>query len=257
MDVIGDKCMCALLGLPLGNTWKRKHYSHAPCLEMLSVSQVNIHRLLISCHTSAAVLTADFDLAMSPCEVTEHNNPSSSPGLRGGTEDGLGLWCTRPYASCTRPLLLLKHRKIYQGKPMWHYIQSNELNNKAYWQGRLDVDLYHHHDSMSSNSHMLSKARRVTLNTSVSVSLTSAFYLVCQFSLKVNLSNDLKDSMSTTLMWWNLLDQKVVQENHPRGAWWTFPCEIFPNSFFFIASLCHWHHKIPQGSQSVVICDSF
>ncbi len=71
---------------------------------------------------------------------------------------------------------------------------------------------------MSSNSHMLSKARRVTLNTSVSVSLTSAFYLVCQFSLKVNLSNDLKDSRSTTLMCRNLLDQKVVQENNPSGA---------------------------------------
>lgn len=91
MDVIGDKCMCALLGLPLGNTWKRNRYSHAPCLEMLSVSQVNIYRLLISCHVSVAALTADFVLAMSPCEVTEHNKSSSSPGLRGGTEDGLGL----------------------------------------------------------------------------------------------------------------------------------------------------------------------
>ncbi|ROL28025.1 Voltage-dependent calcium channel gamma-2 subunit [Anabarilius grahami] len=63
------------------------------CLEEgLSVCQVNIHRLLISCHASVAALTADFGQAMSPCEVMEHNKSSSpSPELRGGKEDGLGL----------------------------------------------------------------------------------------------------------------------------------------------------------------------
>lgn len=55
------------------------------------------------------------------------------------------------------------------------HLMSNKLSYEAYWQGRLDAaDLDHRHDSMSFQSHMLTKARLVTLTTSVSVSLTSA-----------------------------------------------------------------------------------